>query len=205
MKLDVLNKDGEASHTIDVSSANFDASFNNALVHQVAVAYRAAGRAGTHAQKNRSRVRGGGAKPYRQKGIGRARAGTRSSPLFRGGGQIFAVSPRDYSQKVNRKSFQSAMRSVLSETLRRGRLVIVEDMNMDTVKTKHAVERLASLDCHSALIVDDNPSEALFLSIRNIPDVYLIDPTMLNPADLVDSKMVVMTQAAAKFVDEWLQ
>ena len=205
MKLEVLNKDGNQEKSIEVSSANFDAEFNNALVHQVVVAYRAAYRAGTHAQKNRSRVRGGGAKPYRQKGTGRARAGTRSSPIFRGGGQTFAATPRDYSQKVNRKVFRAAMRAVLSESLRLGNLVVVSGLDCEKPSTKNAIEQLGKLNCSAALVVDDNASENLHLSLRNIPNVDLIDPSMLNPADMIDTDKVLMTESAVKQVDEWLQ
>ena len=145
---------GNVEKSVDVSDAVFDAKFNNALVHQVAVAYRAGGRAGTHAGKNRSAVRGGGAKPYKQKGTGRARAGTLSSPIVRGGGQTFAKSPRDYSQKVNRKSYRAAMRSALSETRRLGNLIVVNDMNLESHKTKEAFKQLQALKCQSVLIVD---------------------------------------------------
>ena len=205
MKLEVLDKDGNQEKSIEVSSANFDAEFNNALVHQVVVAYRAAYRAGTHAQKNRSRVRGGGAKPYRQKGTGRARAGTRSSPIFRGGGQTFAAAPRDYSQKVNRKVFRAAMRAVLSESVRLGNLVVVSGLDCEKPSTKNAIEQLGKLNCSAALVVDDNASENLHLSLRNIPNVDLIDPSMLNPADMIDTDKVLMTESAVKQVDEWLQ
>ena len=205
MKLEVLNKDGNQEKSIEVSSANFDAEFNNALVHQVVVAYRAAYRAGTHAQKNRSRVRGGGAKPYRQKGTGRARAGTRSSPIFRGGGQTFAATPRDYSQKVNRKVFRAALRAVLSESLRLGNLVVVSGLDCEKPSTKNAIQQLGKLNCSIALVVDDNASENLHLSLRNIPNVDLIDPSMLNPADMIDTDKVLMTESAVKQVDEWLQ
>ena len=205
MQLEVLDKEGIPEKSIDVSSANFDAEFNNALVHQVVVAYRAAYRSGTHAQKNRARVRGGGAKPYRQKGTGRARAGTRSSPLFRGGGQTFAATPRDYSQKVNKKAYRAAIRSTLSETRRIGNLVVVTDLECDAPSTKQAIERLAKLNCQSTLIVDDNVSDNLYLSTRNIPNVHLVDPSMLNPADIVDTDKVLMTESAVKRIDEWLQ
>lgn len=205
MKLEVLNKDGNQHKTIEVSSANFDAEFNNSLVHQVVVAYRAAYRSGTSAQKNRSRVRGGGAKPYRQKGTGRARAGTRSSPLFRGGGQTFAALPRDYSQKVNRKAFRAAMRATLSETCRLGNLVVVNDLEWEKPSTKIAIQHLTNLQCAAALVVADNASDNLNLSLRNIPNVHLIDPSMLNPADIVERGKVLMTEGAVKQVDEWLQ
>lgn len=205
MQLEVLNQEGTPEKSIDVSSTTFDAEFNSELVHQVVVAYRAAYRSGTHAQKNRSRVRGGGAKPYRQKGTGRARAGTRNSPLFRGGGQTFAASPRDYSKKVNRKAYRAAMRSTLSETRRIGNLVVVTDLECDKPSTRNAIGKLAKLNCQAALIVDDNVSDNLYLSVRNIPNVHLVDPSMLNPADIVDRGKLLMTESAVKRIDEWLQ
>ncbi len=205
MDLEILDKEGNRQKSIEVSSATFDAEFNASLVHQAVIAYRAAHRAGTSAQKNRSRVRGGGAKPFRQKGMGRARAGTRNSPLNRGGGQTFAASPRDYSQKVNRKVFRAAMRAVLSETLRRGNLVVVTDLECKVPSTKLAIQLLEKLYCRTALIVDDEASENLYLSLRNIPNVNLIDSSMLNPADIVDQDKVLMTENAIKRVDEWLQ
>ncbi len=204
MQLEVLDHQGNVDKSIEVSEANFDAEFNSALVHQVSVACRAAGRAGTHAQKNRSAVRGGGAKPHRQKGTGRARAGTKNSNLFRGGGRAFPNSPRDYSQKVNRNSFRTAMRSVLSETLRRGNLVVVNEMQMTSPKTRDVVNCLKSLNCSSALIVDDNVSDNLNLATRNIPNVFVVAPSMLNPANVIDCGRVVMTTSALEFVDRWL-
>ncbi len=205
MQLEVLDREGNVETSVDVSKSIFDAQFNNTLVHQVAVAYRAAGRAGTHAGKNRSAVRGGGAKPYKQKGTGRARAGTLSSPLFRSGGQTFAKSPRDYSQKVNRKSYRTAMRSVLSQTRRLGNLIVVNDMDLETPKTKDALKQLNTLNCRSVLIVDDNVRENLYLATRNLPNVQVIAPSMLNLVDIIDAGKVLMTQSAIKFVNEWLQ
>ncbi len=205
MELEVLNKEGQREGVIEVSSANFDAAFNRTLVHQAVVAYRAAYRAGTHAQKNRSQVRGGGAKPFRQKGTGRARAGTRNSPINRGGGQTFAASPRNYAQKVNRKVFRTAMRAILSETLRRGNLVVVTDLECALPSTKKALEQLEKLNCKAVLIVDDDASENLYLSLRNIPNVQLIDSSMLNPADVAEHDRVLITQTSVKSIDRWLQ
>ncbi|MDE0308953.1 MAG: 50S ribosomal protein L4 [Acidiferrobacterales bacterium] len=204
MQLEVLDRKGNVDKSIEVSDSNFDAEFNGALVHQVSVACRAASRSGTHAQKNRSAVRGGGAKPHRQKGTGRARAGTKNSNLFRGGGRAFPNSPRDYSQKVNRKSFRVAMRSVLSETLRRGNLVVVNEMQMETPKTRDVVSCLGHLNCKSALIVDENVSDNLNLAARNIPNVFVIAPSMLNPANVIDCGRIVMTESAVEFMDRWL-
>ncbi len=205
MQLNVIDTSGNALEAIDVADSVFGIEFNNTLVHQVAVAYRAGGRAGTAAQKNRSAVRGGGAKPYRQKGTGRARAGTRSSPLFRSGGQTFAASTRDYSQKVNRKSHRMAMRSILSELLRRGRLIVVNDLQFESPKTKEMAERLEQMDCRSALIVAEQVDENLHLATRNIPNVNVIAPTMLNPAQAVDCKKLLMTVEAVKSIEKALQ
>ncbi len=205
MQLEVFDKQGATEKSIEVSDKNFDAKFNNALVHQVTIAFQATGRAGTHAKKNRAAVRGGGAKPFRQKGSGRARAGTRSSPLLRGGGQVFAAVPRDYTQKVNRKSYRVAMRSILSEIRRRGNLVVTNHLELDSPKTKEMMNWLVSLNCKSALIVDDNVTDNLYLATRNIPNVHVIDPSMLNPADAVACRKLLMTESAVKAVDEWLQ
>lgn len=205
MQLEVFDRQGATEKSIDVSEKNFDAKFNSALIHQVTIAFQAAGRAGTHAQKNRSAVRGGGAKPFRQKGSGRARAGTRSSPLLRGGGQVFAAAPRDYTQKVNRKSYRVAMRSILSEIRRRGNLVVTNHLELDSPKTKEMMNCLVNLNCKSALIVDENVTDNLYLATRNIPNVHVIDPSMLNPADVVACRKLLMTESAVKAVDEWLQ
>ncbi len=205
MQLEVLNREGQPQKTIEAADSVFDTPFNSALVHQVAVACKAAARAGTHAQKNRSAVRGGGAKPWRQKGIGRARAGTRSSPVFRGGGQTFAASTRDYSQKVNRKSYRTAMRSVLSEIRRCGRLVIVDDLNMETPKTKSMAACLSRLQCASALIVTDAVHDNLYLASRNLPNVDIVTPSMLNPASAVECERILMTENAVHSIVEWLQ
>lgn len=205
MQLEVFNQEGQAERSIEVSNDIFDAEFNSALVHQVVVAVRAGRRSGTSAQKNRSAVRGGGRKPYRQKGMGRARAGTRSSPINRGGGQTFAASPRDYSQKTNRKSFRVAMRSILSETRRLGNLVVVSDADLKTSKTKDAVQWLANLNCTSVLIVDGNATRHLHLATRNIPSVSVISPSKLNPVDIIDSGKLLMTADAVEFVESWLQ
>ena len=205
MQLEVFDRQGATEKSIDVSDKNFDAKFNNTLIHQVTIAFQAAGRAGTHAQKNRSAVRGGGAKPFRQKGSGRARAGTRSSPLLRGGGQVFAAAPRDYTQKVNRKSYRVAMRSILSEIRRRGNLVVTNHLELDSPKTKEMMNCLVNLNCKSALIVDEHVTDNLYLATRNIPNVHVIDPSMLNPADVVACRKLLMTESAVKAVDEWLQ
>ncbi len=205
MNLNVIDRNGEKHGSVELSDSNFDASFNETLVHQVSVACRAAARAGTKAQKNRSAVRGGGRKPWRQKGMGRARAGTLSSPIFRGGGATFAASPRSYEQKVNRKSYRVAMRCVLSELLRRGLLIIVSDMDLETHKTRELAGCLSRFDRRSTLIVDSDVNENLYLASRNLPNVDVIASSMLNPALAIDSGRILMTQNAAQSVDEWLK
>ncbi len=205
MDIDVLNKDGEVQGSVEVSDQNFDANFNETLVHQVSVACRAAARSGTKAQKNRSAVRGGGRKPWRQKGMGRARAGTRSSPIFTGGGQTFAASPRSYAQKVNRKSFRTAMRSVLSELRRRGQLMVVNDMALESHKTRELASHLTNFDSRSMLIVDLDVNENLDLASRNLMNVDVINTTMLNPALALDSETILITKDAVQSVDSWLQ
>lgn len=205
MDIDVVDRQGEVVGSVAVSDGNFGAEFNEALVHQVTVACRARQRAGTKAQKNRTAVRGGSAKPWRQKGVGRARAGTTSSPIFRGGGRTFAASPRSYAQKVNKKSLRTAMRSLLSEVHRRGMMTVVKEMELEEHKTKVLSAQLATLNCSSALIVDAEVSENLDLASRNLRHVNVISTSMLNPALVLDSKQLLITEQAIQSVDEWLQ
>ncbi|MEC9408666.1 MAG: 50S ribosomal protein L4 [Pseudomonadota bacterium] len=190
--------------TVSVSDAVFGADFNESLVHQVVVAYLAGGRAGTKAQKGRSDVRGGGRKPWRQKGTGRARAGTIRSPIFTGGGKVFAATPRDFSQKVNRKMYRGGLRAILSELQRQERLIIVDDLQLDAPKTKVLIAKLAELNAPRALVVLNEVSESLYLASRNIPYVDVIDTAALNPAALVGADKVVMSVAAIERIQEWL-
>ncbi len=191
---------------IQVSDEAFGGEFNETLVHQVVTAYMAAGRAGTVGQKNRSAVRGGGAKPFRQKGTGRARAGTIRSPLWRGGGKTFAAVPRDYSQKVNKKVYRAAMRSILSELVRQDRLVAVESFGVDAPKTKELVGKLNDLGLGggTALIVHEDPTEDLFLAARNLHDVDVFDVAGIDPVSLVKFDKVLMTVAAIRQFEEKL-
>ena len=189
---------------IAVSDAVFAADYKQSLVHQLVTAYMAAGRAGTKAQKNRSAVRGGGAKPWRQKGTGRARAGTIRSPIWRSGGVTFAAQPRDYTQKVNRKMYRSGIRSILSELARHDRLVIVEDITVDAVKTKQLIGKLADLGVNRTLIVTETGDEKLYLSARNLPNVEVSDVAGLNPVNLVRYEHVVVTVGAVRAIEEWL-
>lgn len=199
-----MNINMHGGSSMDVSDAVFGQDFNETLVHQVVVAYRAAGRAGTHAQKNRSAVSGGGAKPWRQKGTGRARAGTIRSPIWRGGGRTFAATTRDYSQKVNKKAYRSAIRSIFSELVRQDRLVIVEKFAVKAAKTRELLGKLNELDLDSVLIVHEDPDENLYLAARNLPHIDVVDPDIADPVSLVGFDKVVITVAALRKFEEKL-
>ena len=194
----------QGGSSLDVADAVFGQEFNETLVHQVVVAYMAAARSGTAEQKNRSAVRGGGAKPWRQKGTGRARAGTIRSPLWRGGGVTFAASTRDYSQKVNKKAYRSAIRSILSELVRQDRLVVVENFVVSSAKTKELVGKLKEMDLGHTLIVHDDPDENLYLAARNLSKVDVVDTSITDPVSLVGFDKVLMTVAALKQFEERL-
>jgi large subunit ribosomal protein L4 len=189
---------------IKVSDATFGREFSEALVHQVVTAYLAGARAGTKAQKNRSAVSGGGAKPWRQKGTGRARAGTIRSPIWRSGGKTFAATPRDHSQKVNRKMYRGAMQAILSELVRQDRLVVVDALELDAPKTRALVEKLGGLEFETGLIVTSEANENLYLASRNLPGVYVVDVSALDPVNLVAADKVVLTVDAVKKIQEWL-
>ena len=190
--------------TVEVSDATFGKEFNEALVHQVVTAYLAGGRQGTRAQKNRSDVRGGGKKPWRQKGTGRARAGTIRSPLWRSGGVTFAARPQDHSQKVNRKMYRAAMRSILSELVRQDRLVAVEEITVDAPKTKQLVAKLNELGLEKVLIVTEEVDEKLYLAARNIPNVDVVDVAAADPVSLVAFDKVLATVSALRKFEEKL-
>lgn len=194
----------KAKNKIELSEAAFARDFNEPLIHQVVVAYLAGGRAGTRAQKNRSAVRGGGAKPWRQKGTGRARAGTSRSPIWRSGGVTFAAKPQNHSQKVNKKMYQGAMRSIFSELLRQQRLFVVDQISVKEPKTKQLVEALKGLDLKNVLIVTESNDINLYLAARNLNDVDVIDATGLNPVDLLRFENVLMTVDSIKRVEEAL-
>ncbi|HHH45208.1 MAG TPA: 50S ribosomal protein L4 [Gammaproteobacteria bacterium] len=199
-----MNINMHGGSSMDVSDAVFGQDFNETLVHQVVVAYRAAGRAGTHAQKNRSAVSGGGAKPWRQKGTGRARAGTIRSPIWRGGGKAFAATTRDYSQKVNKKAYRAAIRSIFSELLRQDRLVVVEDFAVQAAKTRELLGKLGELGLNNALIVHHEPDENLYLAARNLPHIDVVDPDIADPVSLVGFDKIVITVAALRKFEEKL-
>lgn len=199
-----MNINMHGGSSMDVADAVFGQEFNEALVHQVVVAYMAAGRAGTASQKSRSDVRGGGIKPWRQKGTGRARSGTIRSPLWRGGGKTFAATTRDYSQKVNKKAYRAAIRSILSELLRQDRLVVVESFAVGAPKTKDLLGKLGAMDLNKVLIVHDEPDENLYLAARNLPHVDVVDTAIVDPVSLVGFEKVLMTAAALRQFEEKL-
>jgi large subunit ribosomal protein L4 len=189
---------------IKVSEDTFGREFSEALVHQVVTAYLSGARAGTKAQKNRSDARGGGAKPWRQKGTGRARSGTIRSPIWRGGGKTFAATPRDHSQKVNRKMYRGAMQSILSELVRQDRLIVVDSIEIDGPKTKALVAQLGELGFETGLIVTGEMNENVYLASRNIPGVYTVDVAGIDPVSLVGADKVIITVEAVEKIQEWL-
>jgi len=191
-------------NAIKVSEATFGRDFSEALVHQVVPAYLAGARAGTKAQKNRSDVRGGGRKPWKQKGTGRARAGTIRSPLWRGGGRTFAARPQDHSQKVNRKMYRGALQAILSELVRQERLIVLDSFELSTPKTTELLSRLAEQGFEKGLIVTPEVDGNLFLATRNVPNVYVLDVASLDPVSLVGADKVIMTVDAVKKIEEWL-
>lgn len=204
MNLSIAAPGSGGDKAVEVSELAFGREFNEALVHQVVVAYLAGARQGTKAQKTRSEVAGGGKKPWRQKGTGRARAGTIRSPIWRGGGTTFAAKPRDHGQKVNRKMYQGAMRSILSELVRQERLVVVEEFTLDAPKTKGLVEKLSGLGLENALVVTEAVDENLHLSARNLRDVDVVDVAATDPVSLLSHDRVLVTVGALKKFEEML-
>ena len=188
-----------------VSDATFGQDYNETLVHQVVVAYRNAGRAGTKRQKSRAEVRGGGKKPWAQKGTGQARAGSSRSPIWRGGGVTFAARPRDFAQKVNRKMYRGAIVSMLSELVRQDRLVVTDEIALEAPKTKLLQNKLAGWSLKKVLIVVEALDEKLFLAARNLPHVELLEVAQINPLSLVEHERVLMTVGAVKLLEERFQ
>ena len=188
-----------------VSDATFGQDYNETLVHQVVVAYRNAGRAGTKRQKSRAEVRGGGKKPHAQKGTGQARAGSSRSPIWRGGGVTFAARPRDFSQKVNRKMYRGAIVSMLSELVRQDRLVVTDEIALEAPKTQLLASKLSGWSLSNVLIVVEALDEKLFLAARNLKHVELIEVAQINPLSLVDHERVLMTVGAVKLLEERFQ
>lgn len=202
MEIAIRNHTGASS--VQVSDAVFGAEFKPGLVHQVVTAYMAGARAGTKAQKNRSAVSGGGAKPWRQKGTGRARAGTSRSPIWRSGGVTFAASPRDYSQKVNRKMYRGAVRSILSELVRAERLIVVPELVVSAPKTKELLAVLQLHDLSDVLILTDGVDVNLFLAARNLPKVDVMSAQEVDPVSMIAFGSVLATEAALKKLEERL-
>jgi len=203
MELKIVTPQGE-SGSLAVSDIAFGKEFNQDLVHQTVVAYMAAGRQGSKAQKNRAAVSGGGAKPWRQKGTGRARAGTTRGPIWRSGGVTFAAEPRNFEQKLNKKMYRAAMRSILSELVRQERLVVVESFDLETPKTKVLVQRLAEFDLSNVLIVSDAVSDSLYLASRNLHKVDVRDAQSVDPVSLIGFDKILVTVAALKKLEEAL-
>lgn len=200
MELQIANSGSK----VELADIAFGQDFNETLVHQVVVAYMAAGRSGTVQQKTRSDVRGGGAKPWRQKGTGRARAGTIRSPLWRKGGVTFAARPRDYSQKINKKMYRAAMRSIFSELLRQDRLVAVDEFSVSAPKTKELVGKLKDLSLENVLVVTHEADENLYMAARNLYKVEVIEVGGVDPVSLVGFDKILITTPALKQIEEWL-
>ena len=200
MKINLLST--ENSKGIDIPESVFGKDFNESLIHQVVVSYLAGARQGSAKQKNRSEVRGGGKKPYRQKGTGRARAGTIRSPLWRGGGVTFASRPRDFSKKVNKKMYRAAIRSIFSELLRQDRLVAIEKPVLEKPKTKEIAKLLKEFSLSKVLIITDELDINLYLSARNIPNVDVITAQEINPVILIKANKVAVTEDALKLIEE---
>ena len=204
MEIKLLDTMSGASspNAIQVEDKVFAEKFKEDLIHQVVQAYRAGARSGTKAQKSRSEVRGGGAKPWRQKGTGRARAGTIRSPLWRGGGVTFAAKPRDFTQKINKKMYCGAMRSILSELIRQDRLIVVENFATATGKTRDLVKKLNDFKIKEVLIVTDNIDTNLYLAARNVQKIDVCGVSDINPVNLISFDKVLFTAAALKKVEE---
>ena len=195
---------GNTPSTLTVSEDIFSTDFNEPLIHQVLTVYMTNARQGTKAQKNRSAVSGGGAKPWKQKGSGRARAGTSRSPIWRTGGVTFAASPKDYNQKVNKKMYRKAMASIVAELQRQERLKVIDSLAMDTPKTKDLQKTLTDLSLKNVLIIVDQFDESIFLSARNIPNVAVVTASEVSPLDLVAHDDVLMTASSLKILEERL-
>ncbi len=193
-----------SSSKLNVADTVFGADFNEPLIHQVVTAYLAGGRAGTAKQKTKAEVSGGGKKPWKQKGTGQARAGSIRSPLWRGGGKTHAAVPRDHSQKVNKKMYRGAIRSIISELARRGDLLVAESFSVEAAKTKGLIEQLKKVGSNDILIVTDVVEPNLYLSARNLPNVDVVDVEAINPVALLSFDKVLITAPAVKLLETWL-
>ena len=194
----------ESVETISVADKVFAANFNEALIHQALITYMSGARAGTRAQKSCAEARGGGRKPWRQKGSGRARAGTIRSPLWRGGGVTFAAKPQDHSKKMNKKMYRSAMRSIFSRLVREERLICINEFALEEIKTKSVLKILQGMGLEEVLIITDLISKALSLATRNLPKVHVINADQIDPYSLVGFDKVLITKAALDKVEAWL-
>mgnify|MGYP001382215477 FL=1 len=197
-------KNATKKRDITLADSIFAVDYREALVHQVVTAYQSAGRSGSKAQKNRSQVSGGGAKPWRQKGTGRARAGTSRSPIWRGGGRTFAATPRNFGQKINRKMYKAAVKSMLSELLRQKRISVIENLIFEAPKTKKAKELLIQLAIDSALFVTTEVDKNFALSLRNIPSTNVIEVSELNPLSIMQYENLIFTCEAVKKIEDLL-
>ena len=204
MELGLIQANGENQGTVDVTDAIFSQKYNEALIHQVVTAYRAGGRSGTKAQKTRSQVRGGGKKPWNQKGSGRARAGTSSSPIWVGGGRAFAASPRDYEQKVNKKMYRAALRSIFSELVRLNRFAVTENFDLETHKTKSLVKKLSDMKLENVLIVDEEIGDNLHKASRNLKHIGVSSVKDVNPLSLIGFSSVLVTSVALQQLQDKL-
>ena len=202
MKIELLSN--TKNKDISISNDVFSMEFNESLIHQAVVSFMASSRQGSAKQKNRSEVRGGGKKPYRQKGTGRARAGTIRSPLWRGGGVTFASRPRDFSKKINKKMYRAAIKSIFSELVRQNRLVAIEKPTLKKPKTKEVANFLNEFSLSKVLIITDELDMNLYLSARNIPNVDVITVREINPINLLKPQKVAVTGEALKQIEEWI-
>ena len=202
MKIELLSNN--KNKDISISNDIFSKEFNESLIHQAVVSFMAASRQGSAKQKNRSEVRGGGKKPYRQKGTGRARAGTIRSPLWRGGGVTFASRPRDFNKKINKKMYRAAIKSIFSELVRQNRLVAIEKPVLEKPKTKEIANFLNEFSLSKVLIITDELDINLYLSARNIPNVDVITVREINPVNLLKPQKVAVTSEALKQIEEWI-
>lgn len=204
LSLQVKGSSGAANAAVPMSEKVFGCAFKEPLIHQVVTAYLAAARAGTRAQKRRSDVSGGGKKPWKQKGTGRARAGTTRGPIWRGGGVTFAAVPRDYTQKVNKKMYLAAMRSIFSELLRQGRLILVENLPVATPKTRDFLKQLKELEITDGLLITENVDENLYLATRNLFKINVRDVESIDPVSLIGFEKVLLTVPALRKIEEML-
>jgi large subunit ribosomal protein L4 len=203
MQVELLNDQGQAASNVDVPDTLFGRDFNEALVHQIVVAYQANARQGTRAQKDRQAVKHSTAKPFRQKGTGRARAGMTSSPIWRGGGRVHPNSPdENFSHKVNKKMYRAGMATILSQLARDGRLAVVEDIKLDSPKTKQLAAKFKAMNLSSVLLIADEIDENLFLASRNLPNVLVVEPRYADPLSLVFYKKVIVTKSAVAKLQE---